>query len=132
MKKETLKKIFNFLEAKEELKQPLVWKLKTNMPLTKEDLKINGDLQLSNIASLPDGLEVNGTLYLENSSITSLPEGLKVGDDLSLYKTKITLLPKGLKVGRSLFIRNTPLEDYTHEELREMIKPGFIKGDIIR
>ena len=132
MEKEVIKRIFNFLEAKEELKQPLVWKLKTNMPLTKEDLKINGDLQLSNITSLPDGLEVKGTLYLDNSSITSLPEGLKVGDDLSLYKTKITLLPKGLKVGRSLFIRNTPLEDYTNEELRDMIKPGFIKGDIIR
>ena len=132
MEKEVIKRIFNFLEAKEELKQPLVWKLKTNMPLTKEDLKINGDLQLSNITSLPDGLEVKGTLYLDNSSITSLPEGLKVGDDLSLYKTKITFLPKGLKVGRSLFIRNTPLEDYTNEELREMIKPGFIKGDIIR
>jgi hypothetical protein len=132
MEKEVIKRIFNFLEAKEELKQPLVWKLKTNMPLTKEDLKINGDLQLSNITSLPDGLEVKGTLYLDNSSITSLPEGLKVGDDLSIYKTKITLLPKGLKVGRSLFIRNTPLEDYTNEELRDMIKPGFIKGDIIR
>ena len=132
MEKEVIKRIFNFLEAKEELKQPLVWKLKTNMPLTKEDLKINGDLQLSNITSLPDGLEVKGTLYLDNSSITSLPEGLKVGDDLSLYKTKITFLPKGLKVGRSLFIRNTPLEDYTNEELRDMIKPGFIKGDIIR
>ena len=132
MEKEVIKRIFNFLEAKEELKQPLVWKLKTNMPLTKEDLKINGDLQLSNITSLPDGLEVKGTLYLDNSSITSLPEGLKVGDDLSLYKTKITLLPKGLKVGRSLFIRNSPVEDYTNEELREMIKPGFIKGDIIR
>ena len=132
MEKEVIKRIFNFLEAKEELKQPLVWKLKTNMPLTKEDLKINGDLQLSNITSLPDGLEVKGTLYLDNSSITSLPEGLKVGDDLSLYKTKITLLPKGLKVGRSLFIRNTPLEDYTNEELRDIINPGFIKGDIIR
>jgi hypothetical protein len=132
MEKEVIKRIFNFLEAKEELKQPLVWKLKTNMPLTKEDLKINGDLQLSNITSLPDGLEVKGTLYLDNSSITSLPKGLKVGDDLSLYKTKITLLPKGLEVGRSLFIRNTPLEDYTNEELRDMINPRFIKGDIIR
>jgi len=37
MEKEVIKRIFNFLEAKEELKQPLVWKLKTNMPLTKED-----------------------------------------------------------------------------------------------
>ena len=132
MEKEKIKRIFEFLKAKENLNQPLVWKLKTNMPLRKEDLEINGDLQLSNITSLPDGLEVKGTLYLDNSSITSLPEGLKVGDDLSLYNTKITLLPKGLKVGRSLFIRNTPLEDYTNEELRDMINPGFIKGDIIR
>ena len=59
-------------------------------------------------------------------------EDLNVKGDLSLRNAKITSLPKGLKVGRSLFIRNTPLEDYTNEELRDMIKPGFIKGEIFR
>jgi hypothetical protein len=31
-----------------------------------------------------------------------------------------------------LFIIYSPLKKYTDEELREMIKPGFIKGKIIR
>jgi len=57
---------------------------------------------------------------------------LEVGKNLYLRDTIITSLPKGLKVGRSLFIINTPLEDYTDEELRDMIKPGFIKGEIFR
>jgi len=37
-----------------------------------------------------------------------------------------------LKVGNSLFIGDTPLEKYTDDELREMVKPGFIKGKIKR
>jgi hypothetical protein len=31
-----------------------------------------------------------------------------------------------------LNIRYTPLTKYTDDELREMIKPGFIKGEIYR
>jgi hypothetical protein len=31
-----------------------------------------------------------------------------------------------------LYINTTPLTKYTDEELREMIKPGFIKGTIHR
>jgi hypothetical protein len=31
-----------------------------------------------------------------------------------------------------LNINFTPLKKYTNKELREMIKPGFIKGKIIR
>jgi len=37
-----------------------------------------------------------------------------------------------LKVGGDIIIKKTLLEDYTNEELREMIKPGFIKGEIFR
>ncbi len=134
MKKETLKRIFEFLEEKEEHKVPFIIKVKCEIPFTKEELNVKHSLYLrySRIKSLPEGLKVGGGLDLQSSSIESLPEDLKVGGDLSLYNTKITLLPKGLKVGRSLFIRNTSLEDYTNEELRDMIKPGFIKGDIIR
>jgi hypothetical protein len=37
-----------------------------------------------------------------------------------------------LKVGGDLDIRETELIIYSNDELREMIKPGFIEGDIIR
>jgi hypothetical protein len=49
-----------------------------------------------------------------------------------LDDTKIASLPKGLKVGRWLSIYNTPLEEYSDEDLREMIYPGRIKQGIIR
>jgi len=37
-----------------------------------------------------------------------------------------------LKVGGSLYIKNTKLTKYLDNELREMVKPGFIKGKIFR
>ena len=94
MKKETLKRIFDFLEEKGEHRGPLFWKHKNNIPLTEEDLNIKGDLDLSD--------------------------------------SKITSLPKGLKVGKILYIKNSPLTKYTDQELREMVKPGFIKEKIVR
>jgi hypothetical protein len=118
MDKSTLKNILNFLDEKEgkkhKDKDSLRWKLIFNEPLTKEDLKVRGDLDLknTNLTSLPEGLDVLGTLYLSNSNITSLP--------------------KGLYVAGSLFIENTPLLNYTNKELIDMIKPGLIKLLIYR
>jgi hypothetical protein len=172
MKKEALKRIFEFLEEKEEHNMPFKLKLIFNKPLTKEDLNVKGYLNLrdtnitslpeglkvgslslrdTNITSLPKGLKVSNFLDLESTSITSLPEDLKVGSlglrdtnitslpkglkvrfFLDLRNTKITSLPKGLEVHSSLFIINTALLEYTDEELREMVKPGFIKGKILR
>jgi len=159
MVKETLKRIFDFLEEKEnklaKVKGTLRWKIAFNEPLTKEDLdikgglflqhsdipylpeglKIGGNLNLSytpKLKTLPSDLDVKGNIYLEGSNIASLPEGLKVGGDLDLAYTKITSLPKGLKVGGDLYIENTELEGYIDEEIKEMIKPGFIKGKIKR
>jgi hypothetical protein len=37
-----------------------------------------------------------------------------------------------LKVGGDLNIRATELIRYSNDELRKMIEPGFIKGNIIR
>jgi hypothetical protein len=37
-----------------------------------------------------------------------------------------------LEVGANLYIKKTALLEYTDEELREMIEPGFIKGIIFR
>ena len=152
MEKEKLKIIFEFLEEKENLNPPFLWKWKNNIPLIEDDLDVKGDLDFSylDIASLPEGLKVGGDLSLRGSKITSLPEGLEVGGDLMLYKSaieslpkdlivggslelsysKIISLPKGLEVGGGLYIRGTDLKKYTKQQLREMIKPGFIKGRI--
>jgi hypothetical protein len=112
MKKETLKNIFNFIEENERHQTPFLWKWVNNIPLTEKDLNVKGDL------------------VLEFSKKTSLPEGLEVGGTLDLTYSKIVTLPKGLKVGGNLYIFRSPLKEYTGDELREMIKPGFIKGII--
>ena len=133
MKKETLKRVFDFLEEKEGQKIPFLWKLLNNIPLTKEDLIVKGDLNLedSEITSLPEGLTIEGDFFFYHSPV-ELPKGLKVGNHLSLIGPSITSLPKGLEVLGWLFITDTGLGIYSDEELREMIKPGFIKGEIVR
>ena len=134
MNKETLKSILYFLEKNDNKNKPFKWKLLNNEPITEDELTIKGDLnlQFSKITSLPKGLKVRHSLFLENTKITSLPEGLKVGYNLYLYNSGIKLLPKGLEVGKDLFIGNTLLAKLSDDELREMVKPGYIKGDIIR
>ena len=59
-------------------------------------------------------------------------EELNIKGNLDLDDTKIRTLPKGLKVWTTLYIRNTPLEKFSDEELKEMVYPGFIKGKISR
>ena len=104
----------------------------TSLP---EGLSVGGDFDLSNtnITSLPEDLDVGGNLYLYGcTNLTSLPEGLKVSTLQLEGCTSLTLLPKGLKVGGPLIIRHTPLKKLSDAELKEMIKPGFIKGKIYR
>ena len=134
MKIEQLKRIFEFLEEKEKQKAPFMWKLLNNESFTEDDLNVKGDLDLSNteVETLPEGLKVGGWLDLAYTFIESLPEGLKVGGHLDLIETDIKFLPKGLEVGRNLYIDDSPLIKYSDEELREMVKPGFIKGEIYR
>ena len=135
MEKETLKNIFDFLEDNEG-KRSVLWKLFNNEPLREEELYLDKDVHLSGskMTSLPKGLKVAGLLELSGcTSLTSLPEGLEVrGVWLDLENSPITSLPKGLKVYQDLYIVGTKLEKYTDEELREMVKPGFIKGKIRR
>jgi hypothetical protein len=132
MEKENLKRIFEFLEEKEEHNPPFLWKWKNNIPLIEEDLNVKGDLNLaySKIRSFPEGLKVAGDLDLQDSYVKSLPKGLEVGGVLSLIGTYMTTLQKGLEVGGDLYIHGTDLKKYTKQQLREMIKPGFIKGRI--
>jgi len=154
MEKETLKSIMHFLE-KEDNKSSFKWKLLNNEPLTEEDLDVKGDLDLdgSEIRTLPEGLKVGGYLSLAVTKITLLPKGLTVGGFLSLAHSdieslpeglevegslnlshckKITSLPKGLYVGWDLNIKDSNLQKYTDDELKKIIKPGFLKGDIYR
>jgi hypothetical protein len=159
MDNSTINNILNFLVTNEGKKLPEKWfqfKLENNIPLTKEELKVGGNLDLygSKIESLPEELYVAGTLVLSNcKNLTSLPKRLKVGGDLHLDYTKITSLPEGLYVGRNLYlimcknlkslskglkvggdlnIRATELIRYSNDELMKMIELGFIKGNIIR
>ena len=134
MEKETLKNIMHFLEEKEG-KRSFLWKLLNDEPFTDEELIFKGNLNLrgSKIKSLPKGLKVSGFLSLiDCSNLETLPEGLEVEGWLDLENTSLTSLPKGLKVYGDVYRRKTELEAYTDKELREMIKPGFVKGLILR
>ena len=134
MKKETVKKFFEFLEKRE---QRINWRAKfrfspESLP---ERLVVDVNLDLSDlpIISLPEGLKVGGFLDLSSSLIKYLPEGLEVGGSLYLTGTSIQTLPKGLKVGGSLWIRDTPLfREHTKEEIRKMVEDGggYIKRRI--
>ena len=157
MEKEALKRIFEFLEAKEG-KSSIKWKIIHNEPFkeeefTEEELIFDEYLDLSgiNITSLPKGLQVWGNLYLRNcKSLTSLPEGLSVWGTLDLLNcksltslpegirvggldltncTSLTSLPKGLKVSGKLQLKKTPLAELSDESLKDMIGlNGYIEG----
>ena len=107
----------------------------SDMQFLPKGLEVGGFLNLSYslINSLPEGLKVGGSLSLfDCANITSLPEGLKVGGNLDLGFTKIISLPKGLKVGGFIDLNGSKLTRYADDELRKMIKPGYIKGRIIK
>jgi putative heme iron utilization protein len=96
-----------------------------------EGLVVGGYLSLasSNIESLPKGLKVGGHLNLRNSNIKNIPDDIEIGGSLYLQKTKITSLPKGLIIKGYLVIdSNDSLDKFSNAELKEMVKPGFIKG----
>ena len=155
MEKETINNIFEFIKKNDNKNKPLRWKLINNEPLTDDELNIEGNLNLTDskitqlpkglkvgdnlnllgsiITSLPEGLEVGATLDLSYSDIRTLPEGLEVGDSLWLIGCwLITSLPKGLHVGGNLYIFRTNFTNLSDDEIRDMIKPGFIGGEIYR
>jgi len=105
--------LFNFIISKKpKYRVPLKFKLIHDpKSFTKDDLNIEGDLNLGNtkITSLPDGLTVNGTLDLSNTPITSLPNGLTVNGTFNLRNTPITSLPVSLTFGGSLYLQKTQI-----------------------
>lgn len=139
MEIKTLKKILDFLEEEDDKipfdKGDLRWMLFFNEPISDDDLNIKGNLDLErlNITSLPEGLYVGGDLNLGYcKNLTLLLEGLYVGGDLFVdHCYNLKSLPKGLKVGGDLYISNSSIVNYSEEELRKMIEPGYIKGEVL-
>ena len=116
MKNKTLKNIFEFLKKTEDKTIPFLWKFYTKQPLTEDDLYIDGDLELGGpIESLPDGLKIHGDLDMRWTSIEAIPP-----------------LPKGLKIYGDLYLEESSLAKFSDDELRDMVKPGFIEGVIFR
>ncbi len=67
-------------------------------------------------------------MLLNNEPFTE--DELYIEGNLNLVYTKIRTLPKGLKVGGDLYIRR--FTNFSDDEIRDMIKPGFIRGNIYR
>ena len=81
-----------------------------------DGLQVEGSLILRNcteLKSLPDGLVVGGSLYLEGcTELKSLPDGLQVGGSLFLNGcTRLRSLPGGLRVKHSLFLNGSGVQD---------------------
>jgi hypothetical protein len=54
------------------------------------------------------------------------------GANCYIVTTNITSLPRGLKVESYIELNGTKLTGYSDDELRKMVKPGYIKGRIIK
>ena len=110
MDRNTLRKIFDFIEEKES-KTSLAYKILNDFDNIRDnDLIINGNLNISNkyITTLPVGLKVGGCLWLKGcTSLKSLPDGLQVGCSLSLSGcTSLTSLPVGFQVVDRLWLND--------------------------
>ena len=111
MTKEQFKKQFNLTEdqflGKEIIKGNLDLSSVTTLP-EGISLTVGGDLDLYSLTTLPKGISLTVGRSLFLNSLTTLPEGisLTVGGDLSL--SSVTTLPEGisLTVGRSLFLNS--------------------------
>jgi hypothetical protein len=81
-------------------------RLPENQRVVREDLEIDQP----GIVELPQGLKVEGFLYIgRKSSITSLPKNLKV-ENLSIESAgNLKSLPQGLQIKENLYISNTSI-----------------------
>jgi hypothetical protein len=117
MKRETIEKILNFLDANEGKQMPSKWfdsvkkfelikKLENHPDDTQYRYEDNLPLSYTNITKLPNDLYVDGWLDLENcKQITELPNKLYVRDWLDLRDcVKIKKLTDNLYVGGTLYL----------------------------
>lgn len=104
--------VFNFIKEKKGYPIPFKYKIIYNLPLSKDELMVKGDVFLQYIDKeliLPDNLTINCNLDLRFSKINKLPENLTVTGILSISYTKITELPKTLTVLNSLELKYTQI-----------------------
>lgn len=80
--------------------------------LTREELNIEGDLDLTGLAvrELPDNINVNGNLTLRDSFIEELPNNLTVTGNLDMGFTDIEILPDDIKLGKGLICDNSGIK----------------------
>lgn len=107
--------VFNFIKEKRGYKVPLRYKLIEGLPLTEDDLNVEGDLDIS------------------ETNITSLPDNLTVGEDLNASFSKMKKIPNNLTVGGDLYLLKTPLYvKYDDKDIRKLIedKGGYVKRRI--
>jgi len=130
-----LETVFDFIKKRRGYNIPFVYKLIKGLPLTEDDLNVEGnlDLYMMKIPSLPDNLTVGGTLDLRRTYIKYLPDNLTVKGTLILSNnTYINNFPNNLKVMGNLYVFNTIFSFYSDEKIRQMIKEkgGHIEGII--
>jgi len=125
MEKETLKRIFEFLEENDNKRIPLKWKLLNDFDsIDDKDLFYddNFDLYGVKIERLPDNFSVKGYLDLRLTKIKTLPDNLTIYGDLHLTALDIDSVPKNLKA-HSMYAKHTTLsEKYSYKEITDMIK----------
>ena len=94
---------------KEKYRSLAILKKLEKLPEDQRIVRGDFDLAYTKVTSLPSGLKVSGTLYLNEVRIESLPTGLQVGENLVLSKTQIKSLSADIKIGGNLYLTNTPI-----------------------
>lgn len=131
-----IEKVFDFIKEKRGYDYPFIYKLVKGLPVSEDELNIEGHLRLGDtgVSFLPDNLNVHGFLSLTRlSKITHLPNNLTVHDDLYMNHTNIETIPNNLKVSGDLHLLYTPLsKKFGREAIRKIIedKGGSIRGMI--
>ena len=113
-----------WLEGKASKKLDLVFKDCSWLTTLPEYLEVAGTLDLrgTQVTVLPRGLQVAGHFLLTGTAIVSLPENLVVGDSLDCRNTKFAALPEGLKVARHL--------NLAFSQIRELPKAMNVGGNL--
>lgn len=98
-----------------------------------KDLKVEGrittsikqkiDGKIFNINSLPKGLVVKNSLYLEDTPLKHLPDNLTVNGNLNISNTRLTKLPNNLTVKGDLIFH------LNYKEANKINVPNSIKVD---
>jgi hypothetical protein len=78
-----------------------------------DGLSVQGDLWLGgvDIKQLPRDLKTTGCLSIKGSRITSLPDDLVIGGSLKMEHTLIEALPEGIQVKIGIFAEGSRLKD---------------------